>query len=409
MHDAKLIAAAIGSRKAWELIAAHFDVKEFAPLPKFWLPLINEWYERDKDAQSIDRSALEQQGELRIPNPKNRETFLGYLNDLPESPSPANTVQVALELKRYNLEMQLGRAFAERNQDRIDKILGAYVELRKATTLERVRSEWEDAVAVEDLFQTVGHENRIPLAPAKLNERIDGGALPGHNILILGRPEEGKSTAAINLGGSLVKREHRVLYIGNEDKIHVLKARMLCRITGLTFEEAERDPKRAAQLFRELGGEDRLLMTQLKRGTIDAVRKRVEEFEPQILIIDQIRNLMTGKGIDTDMTKKLEHLAIEHRQLLLEYNLIGVSVTQANDRTENARQKPPIWLGMGDIDSSRTGLPAQMDLIIGVGSDDDMKSRETRAFSLPKNKLSSKQGSHSGFFVTIDRARSRIY
>lgn len=409
MEDAKLIAAAIRSRAAWDKVAAHFGVEEFGPLPKFWYPLIKEWYDRDPQAQSIDRDALLDMGKLRISNKKHEETLLGFIRDLPEPPSAENMVQVALEFKRFNVGMELGAAIANRDQKRIDLLRPKFNELWDATTLaDKVRSEWEDAVAVEDLFVTVGHDQRIPIAPSKLNDRCDGGVLPGHHIIIFGRPEVGKSTFAINMAGSFVKRKIRTLYIGNEDKIHGLKARMLSRITGLPFEVAEANPINAAQRFREEGGEDYLLMTQLKRGTVGAIRERIEEFEPKVIVLDQIRNLMTGKSIDQDMTRKLEFLGIEVRQMLLEYDLIGVSVTQANDRTENSRQQNPVWLGMGDIDSSRTGLPAQGDLIIGIGANDEMLANDTRAVNPVKNKLSSARNSHQGFMVTIDRSRSKV-
>ena len=64
------------------------------------------------------------------------------------------------------------------------------------------------------------------------------------------------------------------------------------------------------------------------------------------------------------MTQGLNRIAIQFRSLLLDYGLIGVSVTQANDRTQHSGQEPPIWLGLGDVDSSRTGLPAQADLML---------------------------------------------
>lgn len=400
--DGQLIAAAIQSRKAWETVAAHFSVADFSAISKVWIPLINEWYARDPQAQSIDRAALVELGKTRIPA-KHQDMLVGFVRDLPEAPSPENLVYVALEFKRFAVSQQLGAALSSGDEKRIAELLPLYDGLRKATTLEsgKKRSEWDDAPAIEELFDTVGSANRIPIAPAKLNERAGGGALPGHHIVIVGRPEIGKSTVSLNMGMSFVRRQIRTMYIGNEDRIGVLKARGASRLTGMTFAEMEADPEKRNKLFRERGGEDYLLMTQLAHGTVEAIAKRVEEWQPQVIIVDQIRNLNSASKTD-GMTTKLEALGIEMRALLLTYGLIGVSVTQANPTQH-------VFLEMEDIDSSKTGLPAQADLIIGVNANEHMLAQNQRAISLPKNKLSSADDAHEGFIVNIDKHRSRVF
>lgn len=401
--DGQLIAAAIGSRKAWEKIAAHFDVSDFSAISKVWLPLINDWYNRDPQAQSVDKGALVELGKTKIAA-KHQETLVGFVRDLPEAPSPENLVHVALEFKRFAVAQQLGAALAGGDEKRIADLLPQYDTLRKATALEsgKRKAEWDDAPTIEELFNEVGAANRIPIAPSKLNERTGGGALPGDHIIIVGRPEMGKSTFAINMGMSFVRREIRTMYVGNEDKIGKLKARGAARLTGMTWEEMEKDPEKRNKLFRQRGGEDFLLFTQLAHGSISAIAKRVEEWQPQVLIVDQIRNLSSGSKTD-GMTQKLEALGIEMRALLLDYGLIGVSVTQANPVSGH------LFLEMEDIDSSKTGLPAQADLIVGVNANEEMLRQNQRAVSLPKNKLNSADNAHEGFIVNVDKHRSRVF
>jgi hypothetical protein len=408
--DAQLIAAAIQSRNAFETIAAHFDSEEFSTVPKFWFPLVKGWYARDNQAKSIDRDALIEAGKLRITNPKHEEVLTGFIRDLPEPPSADNLVQVALEFKRHMVGMELGAAIGARDTKRVNRLLPEFNSLMAASTLKsNVQTEWQDAVDVEELFTKVSKENRIAIAPASLNEKAGGGALPGHHIIVFGRPEEGKSTFSVNFGGSMVKRGVRTAYFGNEDQIDILKSRMVSRLTGMTWEECQLDPKKASKLYRDAGGEEYLLMTQLKHGTVDAIRKRVEEYQPQVIIIDQIRNLHVGGGSDGEMTKKLEILGIAVRELLIDYGLIGLSVTQANDRTTGHNQRPPLWLGMGDMDSSRTGLPGQGDLIVGIGSNEEFQNLDRRALSIVKNKLNSGKGSKEGIVVSINKALSKVY
>lgn len=328
---------------------------------------------------------------------------------MPTAPSPDNLVQVHLEFKRFNVGMELGAAIGARDQKRIEKLLPKFVELNSVTALSNKKTTVTYAPPVEELLLSVGNEARIPIAPSKVNQYISGGVLPGEHILIVGRPDAGKSTMAINMGAGFVRKHKRVLYIGNEDRIAKSKTRMVLRLTGLTMQEFQAHPQIAYKQFRDMGGEELLQMIQLHDATFPAIEEQIEAFEPQVLIIDQIRNLKTGKPIDEDMTRKLEALAISMRYTLLAYDLIGISVTQGNDRTQTSTQEPPIWLNMGDIDSSRTGLPAQADLILGLGSNSEMRMRNEIALSFIKNKMSAESNSHDGIILTIDRHRSKIY
>jgi KaiC/GvpD/RAD55 family RecA-like ATPase len=364
------------------------------------------WYARDPQARAVDAALLMQQGEAKITNPKHRDTLIEWLRELPDAPSADNVAQVALELKRHNVGMELAAAIANQDHKRTPALFAEYGELLQATQLQsKHRSEWQDAVPIEDLFKKVGSENRIPLSPLVINDRVGGGALPGHHIIVFGRPEAGKSTFVMNAAGSFAMRQVKTLYIGNEDPIDVLKSRAVSRITNMTWQEIEANKAKAIALYRKRGGEDFLIMKQLKHGSVDDVQRMLDVVQPQVLILDQFRNL---QGDGDNLTKVMEKNAIKLRGVLLDYSLIGLSVTQANDRTERHGQEPPMWLGMGDIDSSRTGLPAQGDLIIGVGVNGELDSRNQRALSFPKNKLASKSNSHEGMIVNIDKSRSRF-
>lgn len=395
------------------MFAPYFSEDDFTPISKFWFALIKEWYAADRQATSIDRLVLSELGKKRITNAKHEESLLGFMRELQEPPSPDNVVRVALELKRHNAEMELGAALGAGDRKRASKLLPLVASLQDATDLSHFQSgrktEWQDAVSVEQLFTKVGTDNRIPIAPRALNAKVDGGALPGHHIIIMGRPEAGKSLVSINMAYGFVKQKKRGLYAGNEDQIDILKSRFVSRVTRMPWQEVEANKEKAARLFKARGGEDYLVMSQLKHGTIEAIAKKIEQDGPfDFIVLDQIRNVSAGSEADGKMTTRLETVGREMRDLLLDYGLIGISVTQANDRTERANQEPPLWLGMGDMDSSRTGLPGTGDLILGVGVNRELKERNQRAISLPKNKLSSAPDAHEGVIVEIDPAISRV-
>ena len=402
MLDAQLVAAAIASREAWERVNPFLVPEDFTPQGAFWWKLIGEWYERDWQAGSVDSSALSDLGLARIPNPKHRETIMGFMGSLPAPVSASNSAAVALELKRQNVGLELAAAIASHDDKKLHRLVPLFAELRAATELRgngRRQVRYELAAPVETLFSEVGSEKRIPLYPASLNSRTAGGALPGHHIVIYGRPEIGKSTVVLNLAcGFAIAGGQRVAYIGNEDQINVLKARAVGRVCGMTAQEMEQRRADAIRIYTERGGEDRLRFVQMFDGDPQDLRPLIEEFEPTVLIVDQIRNMQGANG--DGMTQRLEENGQGMRRLLLEYKLIGVSVAQAGASAEGKA-----WLTMNDLDSSKTGLQGTADLLIGVGANAEMQARNQRGLSLPKNKLSSDPRAHEGLLVDVDYSR----
>jgi len=403
LSDAKIIAAAIASREAYDKVAPHVVDSDLSPPGQFWWKLIGEWYGRDRNSRSVDLSAIADMGSTRASSsPKTRTIVETFIRDLPSHVSPVNTAQALLELKRHNAGLELAAAIASGDTKKQSKLLPVFHELSQATDLKTRRQvKYEYAARIDQLFSKVGRERRIPLAPSRINTRIDGGALPGHHIILFGRPEVGKSTFSINFAvGLAIKQAQRVLYVGNEDQIDILKARAVARATGLTSNEVEQDTARAIALYNERGGEERLHFVQMFDGGPDDLRPLIEEVQPSVIVLDQIRNLA---GSADGMVQKLEENGQAFRRLLLEYSLIGLSITQAGGSAEGKA-----WLNMTDMDNSKTGLPGTADLMIGMGADQTMLSRDQRALSFVKNKLSSDPTSKEGLVVDIDKSRSAL-
>ena len=120
MLDIQILSAAIVSRAAYERVSPHINAKELTPAVAFWYELVGEWYARDRTALSVDAVSLAALGDVRISNPKQRETLMGVLPSLPSSPSPDGVVSIALELKRWNVGMELAAAIAAKDSKTVD-------------------------------------------------------------------------------------------------------------------------------------------------------------------------------------------------------------------------------------------------------------------------------------------------
>lgn len=409
MLDAMILSSAIASREAYMLCKDHVAQSDLTPPVAFWWELVTEFYRKDASANAVPLAILRSQGERRIANPKHTGVIMGVLDALPEAVAPVGVAKEVLQLKRYNVGMQLAASIGAREKEsKLAVLVEEYLGLLKQEDLS-TETEWEDAVSWADLSKETGTACRVPLAPTELNVRCGGGALPGHHLLIYGRPEAGKSLFALNMAAGFLKQKKRTLYIGNEDSINGLKKRMLVRLSGIPAMEIDRDAKKEAEAVRlaELRSAGNLFMRHLHRGSCADVERAVKELQPEVLFLDQIRNL-EAKTSEGKTTERLEAVATSVRGIIARHNLIGVSVTQANDRTERYGQEPPIWLSMADVDSSRTGLPAQVDLMIGIGGSKEMIAKGQRAISLAKNKLYGGPNSKEGFICEFDTILGRV-
>lgn len=398
MNENKLVAACAADRLSFAKITEHVSHKEISPIAKIWLDGIRDYYARDESAERADLEVVGETLALRLASDKQRETVLAYGETLKECPSPDNVVHAIIEYRRHISGMQLAQALADGGAaDKVRPLVEQYAQLLEETQL---GSDIRYASDGSALFERVSSGKRIRLHPASLNSRSRGGALPGHHIVIFGRPEQGKTLFAVNLTAGFLRDGHKVLYIGNEDPIDEIKMRVLCNLANCSEDQAVNEPEKALRIA-EGRGLGLLTMVHMHPGSAHEVESLVKEHGPEVLIIDQIRNLAG----DDNSTRRMEQNAIAVRNILGKYDVVGVSITQAGDKTERHGQEPPMWLSMGDVDSSRTGLPAQADMMIGVGSNEELRSSGKRAISLPKNKIGRV---HDGFIVEVDTVRSKV-
>lgn len=395
MIEQKVMGAIIQSRKAWDRVKSHLSKDDLSPQGQMWLELIRDYYARG-DALYVDFALLKREGERKFPE-KHRETLLGYIDNVDTRTSPDNVVHDLLEVKRFVVGNQLCAAIQD-NDRKLEEIYESYGELMKATSLGHSEIKW--TMDDDEMNTRLDRDNLIPIAPMELNQKCKGGAIRGDHIVIFGRPESGKTLFTVNMVGGFLKTGHSVLYIGNEEDTYKTRKRIVCNLANCTPSQYEEQTDKALERARERGL-DKLSICHMQPGSIPEIDEVLAEVKPDVLVIDQIRNLYVPKA--DSMTVKLEKLGIEVRSLLSKHGCLGVSITQARDgETKSA------WLTMEEMDSSRTGLPAQADLIVGVGVTEELIRNNQRALSLCKNKLNEDPDGRVGFMVRVDPARSKV-
>lgn len=399
MQEQKVLAAAIKSRKAYEAIGPYVEDGDFTEQAAIVWAGLADYYKRDADCESCDPASLSGQVARTISSERHRSQFETLIHNLAASEiSAANIIFDFIGVKQDAASAILATALlAGKGVETTIPLVEEYEKWAEATTLEGDgTTEVLQGFPLSELSQTYADGELIRLWPGSLNQKLDGGLLRGHHVVIFARPEMGKTMFVINATAGFLAQELRVLYVGNEDPIRDVALRMVCRLTRLTKYEVLANTEAAQNAALEKGYGN-LILAPLAPGTPHEIEKLVDEYKPDVLIIDQLRNLRMKED---NRAVQLEKAATAARNIGKRHNLLVISVTQAGDSAGGKAV-----LEMGDVDSSNTGIPAQADLMVGIGASQEDIDLHRRVISLPKNKRS---GRHDYFPVKVDEGCSRI-
>lgn len=398
MNDRKIVSAVLKDRKAWEVLKDKLGPDELSPEAATLFKIGNEYYEADPEAKSCDLEIVKNRLERQIQSNKLVDVLKGILDSLPDV-SAVNLTQEILALKRHSLGLKLSSALAAgKTGSEVEQLIASWQSMVGLSDVEgNKEAQVIQGVSVDNLFKTAfNQDNLVKVYPKSLNDRLDGGVLPGTHILVFANTEMGKTLVAINMVAGFLHQKLPVLYIGNEDPAENILLRLGTRLSGMNKYEIRDNPKKAQELIdsRSAG---LFTIAPLAPGTFPEISGLVRKYNPKVVILDQLRNLDVKSE---NRTQALERAATEARNLAKRFGLVVVSLTQAADSASGKAA-----LSTGDVDSSNVGIPGQMDVMIGVGGTEEMLRQNVRMLSFPKNKVS---GNHNPITVTVDPQLSKV-
>lgn len=390
LPEQRIIKACIESREAYEqLRRIGISDDGFTAIGRRALGDIRRYYELDNDARSVDVESLFARADT-LPNPKHAGAIKDYLRTLPDGVSARNVVSDLTEHRKRLVGGRLSIALAN-NSPEVPSLIAEYQAIEEPTG--ETEEVLIDPFDVSDLEQEAGEEEqRIALWPRALSDRCNGGAKRGHHLLVYGRPESGKTLVTLNMVVGFLHQGLKVLYVGNEEPISDLRQRIRQRVTGRNVADFTGDRAGSAKSLREQKASGKITgqisFADLSPGTFPVIDRLCGKHKPDVLVLDQLRNIRVAAEARVE---ELESAATQARNLAKRHGLLVVSVTQAGASADGK-----IYLDLSDVDSSKTGIPAQVDLMVGVGSNEAMRAAGVLGFSLPKNKIS---GDHAQFTV----------
>ncbi len=398
-NERAVLAACLVDRRAFDAIGDHIQESDLTEQGRVVLSAIEDYYERDAKATRVDAEILVRDISRGIPNPKHQRVFEQLVTGLNGMEvSPENVVHDFIGMRRDSVGNKLSVALASgADTTEIRTLIDEY---EKWSEAERLADDEEMVVRGANIRELVSahfhQENLIRILPSSLNGRLDGGMRRGHHVLVFARPEVGKTLFVINMMSGFLRDGHTVLYVGNEDPLPDIVMRVITRLTGMTAQEVQADPDKADELARQVGY-DNLILASLCPGTPKEIEALVAEYKPDVVVVDQLRNLHLSED---NRVIQLEKAATAMRNLGKKHSLLVVSVTQAGDSASGKGV-----LDMGDVDFSNTGIQGQADLMVGIGMTQQDESGGRRTISLSKNK---RTGRHDFFPVHIDPQLNRI-
>lgn len=371
---------------------SYITLKDYSREFQIIITAINNYYQRDNAATTINRELLLGLLAETVSNKKHLERFTSIVDQaIAADVSVINVDELILKSKQNEVADKLAVALS--NRDDTSKLLEEYNHIRNLTSLEELDQSGAEILTDEDigriLTSAATREGRWKVYPLSLNERLEGRAGGGHHIVTFARPEMGKTALNITIACGFARQGASGIYFINEDKVEDLYIRIVTNLSGLTVKEALTDPAKAEALARR-NGLQFIRIISLCPGTLREVEAFVDKFQPVWIIMDQLRNLHMKEA---NKVLQLEYATTGMRNVAKKYDALVVSTTQAGDSAEGKA-----ILTMGDVDFSNTGVAAQADVLVGLGATPQDAERGIRMIHLSKNKVS---GKHESFPVRI--------
>lgn len=391
--EKRLVAACLKSREAFGIIDKTVNKEGLTPYASYLIDLSRDFYARDKEAKAIDLGYIDEKLSIDFDTPTKVNTYRGFAHEaFSLDLSAINVAAVIFETTKKEKATQLAQSLL--NGDEAPKqleLLSDHLELLEvgATTIDDVLSTDDTEVInnlpVVEANASLNPTGLIRIGSKVMTEYLGGGVSRGDHIIIFGRPEIGKDAMWHTIVRGLVLQKLPGLVFQNEDAIRKTVGRFQGCLSGKVLLDRLKEPDET-QAILDKRGYNLATFISIAPGSVQQIDRYCEQFNPVWIVVNQLRNLSSASE---NRTNQLEAIATGLRNIAKRRNCLVLSVTQAGDSASNK-----LVLDMGDIDSSNTGIPAQADLMVGIGCNEEFERNGLRMISFPKNKMS---GQHVHF------------
>ena len=226
-----------------------------------------------------------------VSNDKHKARFTQLIEEaFAVDTSVANTNDLILQAKRSEVGDKLAVKLV--NREDVDEELAEYVHLHGLVSMEEFLTgessvlTGADAAGVLDYLRT--QQGTFKLRPPRLNEALEEGLMEGHAIIVLARPEIGKSAFAVTNACGWAMDGKKVGYFINEDPEKLIQLRAMSCLSGMTKLEMYENPEKALALARRRGL-DNLTVIPLYPGNLSEIDAFIDKYKFDAIVVDQLR------------------------------------------------------------------------------------------------------------------------
>ena len=406
--EKRILASLLRERKVFNTAQSIVSATDFSELGKLLYKETVAYYEADIQADSVDRVIISQRCNRKYGN---QGAFLTELIEslytLSETISPVNILNEVFELKKKSKQIEIANLlYGEAQDNQIEAYINEYREIVNQHE-KLIRGDIDENerglcdVNADYFTKRSKLVGKMRLVPGSLHKHV-GHVSPGDHIVIMARVNVGKTLFALNMAAGFLSQGFKVVYAGNEESDINIYLRFLSRLNEKPYQrdifEKPEELQKAIESAREMGY-NRLAVEPLHGGNESDLITLIEKHDPDVLFVDQILNMRPGKA-DSD-AENISAASKIMRGLGKHYNKVMVSVCQAGAQADNK-----LVLGMSDLFQSKTSVPGDADLLIGLGSNQDFLAQKRIMVNIIKNKLNDIY--HGYFPVNIDRTINKV-
>jgi len=283
----------------------------------------------------------------------------------------------------------MGIELADGNSSAMDRLVGLLDSTREGF----MPTDFGDKTTkdIHELLAGVTDDNRWAFNIATLSRHVYGiGAREFGCVFAL--PETGKTAFLVSIcagPGGFCEQGAKVIYLGNEEDTGRTMLRAIQAHAGLTREQIVANPQKARQKFTDI--EDLFDMNEVMDWDLNKIEAYVEKEQPDILIIDQADKVNIGGNFNAGH-ERLRELYRRLRETAKKFDCAVLAVSQASNDAKGRTR-----LSGFDMEGSKIGKMAELDLCIGIGKHeagdvDDSEPDTSRYLTVSKNKLSGWHG-----------------
>lgn len=305
----------------------------------------------------------------------------------------------AIRLSEASFELSQGRGSLEEVQ-RLTEALKTNAYTHQTEEFELQSIKLTDLIKEEE--RTPGFKWRLNCLNVSLGPLRKG--VLGH---IFARVETGKSAMWISEVMYMlpqIPEDQTCVICFNEEGGRDIVYRLYSALLGKTYQQCIENPEQSEKEFLAKGGNKIVFMDRpvLHRSEMERV---FEKYKPALIVID---NLDKVKGFEADRNDLVLAAIYKWARTMAKTYAPIISVGQADATANNSK-----WLTEAQMADSKTGKPAELDFIIGIGRVDADGFEYVRYISIPKNKLRGDENTNENYrhgrFETLLKSEYSIY